>query len=341
MNQHDPTQTDRQPLSRRDFVRVLSAAGAAGPGMVAAAMSGYTLTRSQRAEAAGAIEAGLDRLPKHRFGARLGDMMVAPVCICTDWGNPDLYALALSVGMNFVHKAGYWREMPDAFRSVPRESYYCDITVDSTPNNPDDEDKAYNQVVSSLQHSGVGYYDIFRAHFGWRNVQAFKTQTGTYRAFQRLKREGKVRHFGVSQHASPFDGQGWASYPDMIQAEIDSGVIDAMQVWFGYGYPKEVEEVFARASQAGIGMTAMKVFAQGSGRMSQDPARMAEMKAPGMVGRACVRNVLSMKRPDGKPIFATCVSALHNEQQFEENVGGASRRVAERDGWQEPALFSA
>jgi predicted aldo/keto reductase-like oxidoreductase len=273
----------------------------------------------------------MGKLPKKAFGTRLGGMKITPVCISQDW-HTDLLEPALSMGVNFIHKAGYWGEVPEAIKSLPRESYYTDITVDSTPNNPDDYDRAYNQVSHSLEKNGLKYYDIFRAHFGWRNVNDFKTKTGTYKAFQRLKREGKVKYFGVSQHGGPFDG-GYASYPEMIQAEIDSGIVDAMQVWFAYKYPKEVEEVFAKASKAGIGMTAMKIFAQGNGKMRSDAARMNALKASGKVGRACIREVMTTRRPDGKPIFHTCVSALGNLQIFEENVGGVSKAVALRDGF--------
>lgn len=330
---HDPRtpQAPAQSLSRRDFVRVLSAAAAAGPGLIAAGLGGFALTASQRAEAAEAIVAGLGKLPKRALGTRLGGMKVTPICISADW-NGDLIAPALAMGVNFIHKAGYWNSVPEEVRKLPRESYYTDITVDSTPNNPDDFDRAYNQVAQSLQRNGLKYYDIFRAHFGWRSVNDFKTKTGTYRAFQRLKREGKVKYFGVSQHASSHDG-GYPTYPEIIQAEIDSGLIDSMQVWYSYGYPKDVEEIFAKASKAGIGMTAMKLCAHGLGKMRGDAQRMAELKAPNQPGRAVVRYAMSVRRPDGKPIFQTCVSALGNLEHFEENIGGVSPKVSLRDGF--------
>jgi predicted aldo/keto reductase-like oxidoreductase len=327
-------QTQGKPLSRRDFVRVLSAAAAAGPGLIAAGLSGWTLTRSQRAEAAEAIVFEMGKLPQRSLGTRMGGMKVTPICICSDW-NGDLIAPGVAAGINFIHKAGYWNTVPEAVQKLPRESYYTDITVDSTPNHPDDFDRAYNQVASSLEHNGLKYYDIFRAHFGWRSVDAFKNQTGTYKAFQRLKREGKVKYFGVSQHTSSGDfGDGsYPTDPEIIQAEIDSGLIDSIQAWFSYGYPKDVEEVFARASKAGIGMTAMKVCAHGMPKLQQNPAVMAEQHAPGKPGRALIRHVLSVKRPDGRPIFHTCVSALHNLDQFEENVGAVSPRVSMLDGF--------
>jgi len=54
-----------------------------------------------------------------------------------------------------------------------------------------------------------------------------------------------------------------------------------------------------------------------------------------MDGRALIREVMNVKRPDGKPIFHTCVSNLQSQSVFEENVGGISPKVAMRDGFTE------
>ncbi|MEW5901747.1 MAG: hypothetical protein AB1715_09825, partial [Acidobacteriota bacterium] len=75
-------------------------------------------------------------------------------------------------------------------------------------------------------------------------------------------------------------------------------------------------------------------FAQGSGRMRSDPARQAALKARGMVGRACIRHVLTLKGSDGKPIVDCCVSSLGNFDMFQENVGAVSSKVALADGFE-------
>ena len=80
-------------------------------------------------------------------------------------------------------------------------------------------------------------------------------------------------------------------------------------------------------------MCAMKIYAYGNGKMRGDAAKMAEMKSDGKVGRALIREVMNEKRPDGKPIFCTCVSALGNMDTFEDNFGGVSPKVAMQDGF--------
>ena len=333
----DPrTQSSDSPLSRRAFMRVLGAATAAGPGVIAAGLTGFSLTRSQRAEAAEAIVDHMGKLPRVNLGKRLGNMKIAPICISSDW-NRDLFAPALAMGVNFVHKAGYWDSLPDEFKSLPRESYYTDITVDNTSpgHNPDNYEEAYGQVVNSLAKNGLKYYDVYRAHYGWHSPEKVMAANNTsYKAFLKLKKEGKVKYFGVSQH--PYTGteqEKIEQYALMTQACIDSGIVDAMQVWYSYGYPKQVLDIFAKASKAGIAMTAMKINAHGRGKMQGDVAKQKEMKAEGMIGRALIREVMTEKRVDGKPVFQTCVSALGNLNVFEENIGGLSPKVAMRDGF--------
>lgn len=333
-------QSQQKPLNRRDFMRVLTVATTAGPGLVTAALSGIALTRTQRAEAAHAVIDGLGKLPKRKLGAHLGDMMVTPICMSMDW-NRELFGPSIEMGINFIHKAGYWsspEQIPAEIRRLPRESYYTDITVDTTSpgHDPDNFDQAYNQVKESLKNNGLKYYDIYRAHWGWHTPDKVPAASNTsYKAFQRLKREGLVRYFGVSQH--PYvDAAGHENrqqYPVMIQALIDSGIITSIQCHYSYKYPEQTRDIFAKASKAGISMTAMKVYAHGHSEMRNDSQRMEELKADGQVGRALLRHVMTDKRPDGKPIFQTCVSNLQSLQTFEENVGGVSPKVAALDGF--------
>jgi predicted aldo/keto reductase-like oxidoreductase len=253
----------------------------------------------------------------------MGKMMVVPILVCQD-SAPELLGPCIAAGMNFFHKAGYWNSMPEELKNIPRESYYTDITVDSTPNNPDDENGAYNQVTTSLEKNGMKYYDIFRAHFGWKTVDALKNQRGTYRAFQRLKKEGKVRYFGVSQH-------DWIPYPEIIQAIIDDGTVCSIQAFIHCGTPPDALAIFEKAHKAGIGITAMKTVAYGGDPMKKNPALQAKLKASGRLGCACIRDVLSYKGSNGKPFVDVCVSSLRNFDMFQENLGAIAPKVCAAD----------
>lgn len=316
-------------LTRREFARFLSAASA-GTGLLAAGLAGTSLTASQRAEAAEAVADRLGKLPRRRLSKRLGGMSVARIAICQD-SAAELLGPSLDAGMNFVHKAAYWKQLPEELRARPRDSYYTDITVDNTSprHDPNDAEEAYNQVITQLDRTGLKYFDIFRAHYGWRTKASFnKGDNASYRAFLRLKREGKVRYFGVSQHTKP---EEYETYADMLQEQIESGLVDTMQVWCSFATDKESLAVFEKAHRAGIAITAMKTHAHGRAPMAADSVRQAALKAPGMVGRACLRHVLTMRGADGKPYVDMCVSALRNFAMFEENVGAVAPEALARD----------
>ena len=176
--QHLKLMSQEKPLSRRDFMRVITAASAAGPGLAAAALTGVSLTKTQRAEASELMVDGLGKISKARYGTRHGNMMVSQMCMSSDW-NGELIAPAVEMGVNFIHKAGYWGNVPAAVKKLPRDSYYTDITVDNTSpgHDPDNFDEAYNQVAKSLESNGLQYYDVYRAHYGWHNLTPSTRET--------------------------------------------------------------------------------------------------------------------------------------------------------------------
>lgn len=320
-------QVTPRTLTRREFVRNLSAA-AAGGGLLSTAFAGCMLSKSQRAEAHEAVVDALGKLPKRKLSKRLGGMEVSRIVWCQD-NQRDLLAPCLQAGMNFVHKAGYYgrRGLPDELKSLPRESFFCDTTVDNTSpgHDPTNYDEAYGQVNRELEATGLKYFDIFRAHYGWHTLASFnKGDNASYRAFKQLKKEGKVKYFAVSQHTKPED---YETYSTMIQEQIDSGLVDSMQVWLSYATDKDSLAVLKKAHDAGIAITAMKTVAHGGRPMSQDANKQAELKAPGMVGRSCVRYVL------GLPYVDCCVSSLHSFEQMEENLGAVAAKTASADGF--------
>ncbi len=323
-----------RPLSRRDFMRALTISASAGSGLVTAGLTGFALTESQRAEAHEAIVAGLGKLPMIKLGPRLGGMEISRIVLCQD-SAPDLIEPSLAAGMNFIHKAAYWPSggVPDAIRKMSRESYYTDVTVDNTlpGHNPDDEQDAYQQVTQQLDRTGLKYFDIFRAHRGWKSRKSFNGgDNASYRAFKRLKREGKVKYFGVSQHATAGE---YEDYATMIEAEIASGVVDTIQCWISYDSKPEVLAAFEKAHRAGISITAMKTIRYGGDKMKKDATKQAEMKAAGMMGRSCLRYAFSLKGSDGKPFVDCAVNNIQNVDQFEENLGSISTKTALRDGF--------
>jgi predicted aldo/keto reductase-like oxidoreductase len=70
----------------------------------------------------------------------------------------------------------------------------------------------------------------------------------------KLKKEGRVKHIGVSTHSNE---------PEVIRAAIESGVYEVVLTAYNFRQPHvaEVEKAIAEAAKAGLGIVAMKTQA--------------------------------------------------------------------------------
>ena len=67
--------------------------------------------------------------------------------------------------------------------------------------------------------------------------------------------------------------------------------------------------------------------------MRNNPAEQAKMKASGRIGCSCIREALTHKGSDGKPIVDVCVSSLQNFDMFQENLGAIAPKICKQDGF--------
>jgi predicted aldo/keto reductase-like oxidoreductase len=309
-------------LTRRDFIR----AGAAGAtGMAIGGLCGL-----------GALTASADgtigQLPRRRYG-RTG-LQISSLVGAHDW-SPAVVPLAVQAGVNYWHKANHWNagNFPAAIKSQPRESYYLECVVDRVGGDNKtghiDEEQHYQYVKGCVANSGVGYYDVFKFHFGYHSVDEFKSDEGQgiVRAYNRLKKEGLVKHLALSQHHYKDIG-GEMAY-DIVTYLINNGPFEAAQFFYTYGDKKELEDVLALARQNDFGTIAMKTMG-GVGRAAQDPriqAMLAEPRFAGSTpGAAMVKWLMSNQN------LTAAVITTASFAQLEENFGAARQaRMAAND----------
>jgi predicted aldo/keto reductase-like oxidoreductase len=299
---------DTNGLTRRDFIRV-GATGATG-----IALSGMgALTAS-------AVETG-GKLPMRRYG-RTG-LQISALVGASDW-SPDVIPLAVQSGVNYWHKAQRWNKnnMPDAIKSQPRESYYLEVVVDRVGGDHVhghiDEEQHYQFVKQSVANSGVGYYDVFKFHFGYHSIEEAKTDMGMVRAYERLKKEGLVKHLALSQHHYN-NIQGDMAY-DIVSWLIDNSPYEAAQFFYTYGDKKELDEVLALAKKKDFGTIAMKTMG-GVGRAASDKkiqAMLAEQRFAGSTPAAAMVKWLM-----SNPNLTAVVINTKNFDQMQENFGAA------------------
>jgi predicted aldo/keto reductase-like oxidoreductase len=299
---------DKTEFTRRDFIRV----GATGATGVALASLGALNV---------AAAAPVAKLPRRRYG-RTG-LEISALVGAADW-NPDVIPLAVEAGVNYWHKAQRWsaESMPEAIKRQPREAYHLEITVDRVGGDHMhghiDEEQHYQFVKQAVARSAVGYFDVFKFHFGYHSVQEAKTEPGVVRAFDRLKKEGLVKHLALSQHH--YNNIGGDMAYDIITYLMDHSPFEAAQFFYTYGDKHELEDVLALAKKNDFGTIAMKTMG-GVGRAATDKkfqALLAESRFKGSSpGTAMVKWLMA------NPNLTAAVIATSNFDQLQENLAAA------------------
>ena len=309
-NENDNRETNG--LTRRDFIRT-GAAGATG--IALAGLGGRTASAQD----------SIGQLPRRRYG-RTG-LEISALIGAADW-SPDVIPLAVQAGVNYWHKANHWNaaNFPAAIKAQPRESYYLECVIDRVGGDNKtghiDEEQFYQNVKNSVASSGVRYYDIFKFHFGYHSVDEVKSDEGqgVVRAFNRLKKEGLVKHLTLSQHHYK-DINGDMAY-DIVTYLINDSPFEAAQFFYTYGDKKELDDVIALAKKNDFGTIAMKTMG-GVGRAAQDQRVQAMLAEPRFAGST--PGAAMVKWLMANPNLTAAVIATKNFDQLQENVGAARK----------------
>jgi hypothetical protein len=304
---------DRHHFTRRDFIR-LGAASA-----TAMAVGGID------ALAAGAPAGAAAKLPRRRYG-RTG-LDIGVLAGAADW-NHDVIPMAVDLGVNYWHKANRWtaETMPEAIKSQPRESYFLEVVVDRVGGDHThgriDEEQHYQFVKKSVAKSGVGYFDVFKFHFGYHSIAEAKTELGVIHAFERLKQEGLVKHLALSQHH--YNNIGGDMAFDIVSYLIEHSPYEAAQFFYTYGDRKELDDVLALAKKSDFGTIAMKTMG-GVGRAATDKKIQALLAEPRYKGSSPATAMVKWLMAN--PNLTAAVIATSNFDQLQENTGAARQSL--------------
>jgi predicted aldo/keto reductase-like oxidoreductase len=289
--------------SRRKFLQT-SAAGAVG------------LSLAELPAAAAGDD--LPMLPKRRYG-RTG-LQISALVGASDW-SADVIPLAVKAGVNYWHKAHHWtREtFPDALKSQPREAYYLEVVVDRVGGDNRsghiDEEQHYQFVKQAVARSGAGYYDVFKFHFGFHSVEEARTNPGVVRAYERLQKEGLVKHLALSQHH--YNDIGGDLAFQILDYLSQNTPFEAAQFFYTYGDRKETQDLTAAAKQRDFGTIAMKTMG-GVGRAATDKKFQELLASPKYAGSTPATAMV--KWLAGNPSLTAAVIATKNFDQLFENI---------------------
>jgi len=299
---------DAQNLSRRDLMRI----GATG--VAAASIASLPVTAAEKAAS--------DKLPKRRYG-RTG-LEIGWLVGASDWPKA-LVPRAVIAGVNYWHKAQAWSAdtLPPVLKRLPRESYHLECVVDRVNGDHTrgsiDEEQHYQFVKRRVKEAGVGYYDVFKFHFGYHSVDEAKNNPGMVRAYERLKKEGLVKHLAISQHHYPSIGGDMAW--EILAYLAENRPYEATQFFYTYGDRKEVQEWIDVAKKKDIGTIAMKTMG-GVGRAAHDAKFQKLLAEPNYQGST--PGAAMVKWLKSNQNLTATVIAITNFDQFDENVGAAA-----------------
>jgi predicted aldo/keto reductase-like oxidoreductase len=307
-------------LKRRDFLRRSTAAMAAGVFSVKKLLAtGYTIE-----EAA----AKVGRLPRLKFGP--GGQEVSIIFGAGDMPSPVADA-AILCGVNYWHKANHWTRsvVPPAILKN-REAHFCQVTVDRIGGNHEvgrlDEESHYDFVKDILNRTKLGYFDDMQLHYGYHNAAEVRSNRAFVRAFERLEKEGLVRHLCLSQHSYAGNARvpRGESAVEVLTAVIEDGLHEHAQIIYSYGQDPETEAFLSFAGKKGFGTTAMKT-ARGVGRMKQDESFVAALPEGTAPHNALVRWLTTVSEID------TVVIRVRNLNELVETYSGAGKRLTAGD----------
>ena len=245
----------KNDLGRRGFLKstVLGAAGAI------AGVSAYGRTDQSVVKEPAFIRRKLGNtdieLPVVSFGVMRSD-------------NAGLIRSALDMGFVHFDTAHGYQEgrnetmLGEIFKEKPRSSFILATKV-----APDDVDRQSGELGPgttresilakfelSLNRLQLSYVDILYFHAISNRNAALAPHV--LDAFSELKKQGKVRYFGLSTHQNE---------PDVIQAAIDSNFYNVVLTAINFKHQSAalIKEKAALAAQKGIGIVAMKTMAGG------------------------------------------------------------------------------
>ena len=179
--------------------------------------------------------------------------------------NPNLVAGALDAGIVHLDTAhGYQKgrneEMiGEVIKNRKRDSFVLSTKVAYNKDRrtglyPEGTtiDTFQNEFDISLKRLGVDYVDIIYIHSFWvRDVVLFEP---ALKFLERAKKQGKARFIGFTTHRNEHE---------MLDAAVESKFYEVVLTGYNFRQKnhKEIAAAMARASQAGIGIVAMKTQA--------------------------------------------------------------------------------
>ncbi len=314
---------NKNSIERREFIKLSSAAVLAG-------LTGKLTCSQQKQGMSGVEEAArkVGKLPRRKLGYSQREVSIL---VGAGDMSPLPFEAAILCGMNYWHKANRWMSngAPETIIKN-RDAHYCQVTVDRVGldhyRGHFDEEEHYRYVKEALKKTGLRYFDDMQLHFGYHNTEEIKKDRTFVRAFERLKKEGVVKHLCLSQHsyAGSSRAKNGQSAAEVLTAVVEDGIYEHAQFMYSYGSDPEMEKFIEFAQAKNFGTIAMKT-ARGIGRMKQDESFMKQLPDDTSPHNALVRWLTTKTKLD------TAIIRVRNLDEFVETYSGAGKDLRAGD----------
>ena len=170
---------------------------------------------------------------------------------------PEVIRLAFENGINYVDTARRYMDgrneeiVAKALKGLPRDKIFIATKTLSSSRR---KDAIFKDVETSLKALDTDYIDVIQLHNLTDRERVYIPETRE--ALLSLRKQGKVRFFGVTSHTNQ------AAVLDALVEDKDR-FFDTALVGYNFKSGPEVKEAIARAAKAGIGIIAMKTQAGG------------------------------------------------------------------------------
>ena len=152
-------------------------------------------------------------------------------------------------GMTFFDTARAYSDseekLGEAFSDIRSEIYIATKTASTTPEG------FWRDLETSLKKLRTDYIDLYQFHWP-RQCYRPDDGTGMYECMLEAKRQGMIRHIGMTNHVL-----------SVAQEGIASGLYETLQFPFSYLASEKELDLVARCKEANMGFIAMKGLAGG------------------------------------------------------------------------------
>lgn len=161
-----------------------------------------------------------------------------------------LIHMAYHGGVNFFDTARAYSDSEEklgaAFAGIDRDSYYL-----ATKTAAKTGEQLRAELATSLENLRTDYVDIYQLHCAPKCFRP-EDEDGVYAAALEAKKEGKIRHIGITAHLL-----------NVAQEAVESGLYETLQFPFAYISGEQEIALVKKCAEAGMGFLGMKGLAGG------------------------------------------------------------------------------